>query len=334
MGGAADLDGHLGRSLLLEPEGNMTRSRFSMLGAMLTLIQLAAVGVSLAPAEEPRVIPAAEVLKQMRQSLARIKSIQYDFQDVHTRNRDGMNVTTTTDASFAWSEGKFYCQNQQDTQPPVFEHLAFDGELYQRLPEDRRYLIVTAEIPKIPYVALQPVLLPYLFVPRRDRRLELETYQSEESWEEITTKATSGEPREIDGHACQVVKFSTPGGIGGELQWEICAAGDLDYFPIQQANQGRIGDRRYDSTFSVKKFVELKSSLGRVVFPLETEVISLNGKGEKIQNTTTKVYETSIKVNQPIDKETFWLKRLKPMRTQFVGNLTDEQKARFEKGPR
>ncbi len=313
----------------------MTRQRHLAVKSMLAAILLAAACHTKANAEEPKVVAAVEVLTQMRQSLAKIVSVQYDFQHVVTRrDRDGKETTSTTDATFAWAEGKYYCQNQQDSEPAIFTHLAFDGELYQHMHQVPQLLTVHTEIPRLPYSVLQPILLPYQFVPLGDGRLELETYQREESWKEILAKATSGEPREIAGHACQVVKFSTTGGLGGEIHWEICAAGDLDYFPIQKINYHGEGDGRTDSTLSVKNFADLKTPHGRVIVPLEIEAVSLNAKREKIQSKTTKVYETSIKVNEPIAKETFWLKRLKPIRTRFLDDVTDEQEQRYEKGAR
>lgn len=288
-----------------------------------------------AAGEEPKVVLAADVLTQMRQSLANISSVRYDFEHAYTgRGRDGKETTRTTDASFAWSEAKYYCQNQLDSQPPIFAHLAFDGELYQRMDGGRMLLTVNAEIPKIPYGALQPILLPYLFVPRGDARLELEMFQREESWKEIISKATLGEPREIAGHACQVVKFSTTGGHRSEIHWEICAAGNLDYFPIQQSNYHGAGDRRTESMLSVKKFADLKTPRGRVIIPLEIEVVSLNAKLEKIQTTVTKVHETSIKINESIAKETFWLQRHRPIKTRFLEDVSPEQQERYEKGAR
>src|SRR5687768_48776 len=128
----------------------MTDRQRLVWASMLAAILATAAYHPEASAEEPKVVPAADVLTQMRQPLANISSIQYDFEHVHTgRGRDGTETKRTTDASFVWSEGKYYCQNQLDSRPPTFTHLAFDGELYQRMDGGRRLLTVNTEIPRI-----------------------------------------------------------------------------------------------------------------------------------------------------------------------------------------
>src|SRR4030095_1139094 len=121
---------------------------------------------------------------------------------------------------FSWSSGSFFSATQvASPRGLAFEYAAFDGELYQQMKGDRMPLTVHAEVPRLPYVQMQPLLMAFGFIDFEPRR-DIESTRLEDKWNRLAEKATLQPPRSLDGHECDVIEVVTPPRVSpGEIHW-------------------------------------------------------------------------------------------------------------------
>src|SRR5688500_9891862 len=133
-----------------------------VLAVLLTIGGCLGIGATSFGEEVAEPLTASQVLDRIRKSLAAISSISYEF-------KNDLKTSQTT-GSFAWSEKRFYSTFISERPPGtvvMHEHVAFDGELHQRFSARLTELSVSAKpfvAGKNPYMAQQPILIPFFFV--------------------------------------------------------------------------------------------------------------------------------------------------------------------------
>jgi hypothetical protein len=283
-------------------------------------------------------LTSSEVLARMRQTLRAISSIQYDFRFEQVSPGATSNAAKYSQVGeFAWSEGKFYSKcSIRPEQGELHTCEAFDGELGQRLEDRVNEVVVYTKIPTLPYTGLQPILEPFRFLHwdmSRGHRFDLDTYREESIWNSSIEKPSLVAPRTVAGHECEVVQFDLAPAPGLTRHWEVCAAKDLDYYPIESSLLSDDGKKRMQSTMTVKELADLKTGTGRVIVPLRIEA---EGHDPTRTLKATQVFtidKLTLKVNEPIPKEKFYLKQ-PGWGVRFLADVKPEQQQRYEQGPR
>lgn len=281
------------------------------------------------PATQSPAKSAREVLFRVRDSFARIRSIHYTFDATQSTFRtDKPDQTTHTQAEFAFDAGKFY-SSFEIRRPPSnrakSERIAFDGSVLQRYDNDG-LLIISADIPEMPYVALQPVIYPFLFARPRTGRLTFEEISNAESWNDISDRAKLEPSEVVNGYPCDVVSFGKQG-ANREVLKRIYAARDLEYYPLRETSV----NGKYVSVTDVTEWKVVRSSTGDVVIPLK--IIS-ETRAEEGRLSQWKSFVVTLKsANVDLDDVLFSLKRFEPETTKYVDgspNLrTDSERGRW-----
>lgn len=250
---------------------------------------------------EQAVRDVASIAAVMRRSLSGIESIAYSFTQ-RDRRPSGPGpigqrpiVAFRSRGKFAYSGGKFFSEFEvfRDGIHSISARVAFDGKVYQRFDPVKKDLNVSSEIPQRPYVCEQPLLYPFAFLLGPLDRTDLETAASEAVWREFTTKARLGTPRNIGEHECDVIEFTRSIGSGDVQQaWEICAARDLHFYPIEQSSRhGQVRAR-----LRVLSHEVLDGSHGPIVVPTSLAIEASQGdvslKDEKIEVSIEGVNES------------------------------------------
>jgi hypothetical protein len=265
---------------------------------------------------QPAATTAKEVLRGIRDSLSRIRSIHYTFESTYfSAIRASQPARTTkTDAEFAFDNGKFYSSlNGNSTSGSKwFETSAFDGSKYQRY--DGRLLIVSSEMPEQPYGALQPVTHPFLFAWTRDTgRLSFEVISKQESWDEIANRSKLESSEMVNGHPCDVISFTTQPDSSPkhDVFWKVYAARDLGYYPVRETTV----NGNYSSVLDVTEWTVVPNAKGDVVVPIK--IVSESRQGEHL--VQSKSYDVRlISVNEEVNESLFSLMRFKPERVKHV----------------
>jgi hypothetical protein len=290
----------------------------------------------IAPIKE---LTAREVLDKVRQTLAAYSSIEYQFRVERVGPGRQSNVTKFIESGeFAYADSKFcseFVTDSDDYKGHGYE--AFDGNIYQSMRDDLTKLRVHGEIvSQSPYGAGQPIMSPFanlLANPAQTNRVDLETYRDSSVWSPVQEKATLAEPRQVDGHPCTVVNIERMSRRQQPSRFELCAALDLDYYPIL-VNWHIDGSRPGQYTIKVTEFVDLKTAKGRAIVPLRVESKTQDATNTYQSNQIATIDKTTLKVNEPIPSERFDLRRLMPTSITFYSDVTAEQRARFENGPK
>src|SRR5262249_29898176 len=158
-----------------------------------------------------------------RQTLTAYSSIEYKFRTQPV----GPSVLWTTiigvgSGEFSYADGKF-CSEFASEKDGLRSHgySAFDGNVYQTTHAPPA-LGVMGEVTRVPYCGCQPILMPFaLFLEdsTRQDRIDLDTFRDAGIWSTIQEKVALGEPRQVDGHPCAIVKFER---MPGPSHFELC----------------------------------------------------------------------------------------------------------------
>jgi hypothetical protein len=280
---------------------------------------------------------ASEVLDRVRQTMAAISSIEYEYEWERCGVRAGAASNKSrygNSGAFAYSGDKFFSE-YFIINDVIRGHgySAFDGDVYQELTGDLSVLSVSGNLwLDTPYVGVQPITKPWSPFLGSDQknglRIDIDTYRAPAIWGPIQERATLGVRQEISGHPCISVKFDK-----SRSNWELLAATDLEYYSIRLVTQWGEGEQRRRRTMDVEEVADLKTSRGRVIVPLRIRTVMRDALGTELSSELAKIDKASLKVNEPIENERFYLKRLMPMSLRYAPSMTPEQRERYEKGP-
>jgi hypothetical protein len=168
----------------------------------------------------------------------------------------------------------------------------------------------------MPYVALQPVMYPFLFARTRTGRLTFEDISNQDVWDEIGNRAEMEPSEVVNRHPCDVVSFATQG-ANREMSWKVYAARDLGYYPIRKDAV----DGNLHSVSDVTEWKVVPSAFGDVVIPTKIVAETRDAEGQLTQSTSFAVNLKS--VNAELDDSLFSLKRFEPDRTKYVDSAPD-----------
>ena len=164
-------------------------------------------------------------------------------------------------------------------------------------------------------------------------RFDIDSHRTPAMWSEVQKTATLDGQETVREHPCAVVRFTR--GSGRFLKnIRLYAAIDLGFYPIRVILQGGEESSKRIFTINVTEFADQKIANGRAIVPLRIETITEDAVGTKLGTEIDTIDAASLKVNQPIPDDRFYLKRLMPENVTFAANVTAEQRARYEKGPK
>jgi len=303
---------------------------------------LSSLMLARAGAAEPELTPA-ETLDRVRQSLFAFSSIEYQYKWEYVGVRRGATSNQSVYGNageFAYADGKFfsdyYITIEKDTS---HGYSAFDGELYQGIYSDlpNRLRISSGLSTRTPYVAVQPIMKPCaLFLGYNEEaglRFDIDSHRTPAMWSEVQKTATLDSQETVREHPCAVVKFTR--GSGRFLQnIRLYAAIDLGFYPIRVIHQGGEESSKRIFTINVIQWADRKTTSGRAIVPLRIETITEDAVGTRLGTEIDTIDAASLKIDQPIPNDRFYLKRLMPENIRFAANVTAQQQARYEKGPK
>src|SRR5262245_26638176 len=317
------------------------RNSLSTASVALLLLGLPTPVVAHDGATQPDLTPS-ETLDRVRQSLFAFSSIEYQYKWEYVGVRRGAtsNQSVYSNAGeFTYVDGKFFSDYYITIEKETSHgYSAFDGELYQAIrPETNRLAISSGLSIRTPYVAVQPIMKPCAsFLGYNDKaglRFDIDSHRTPAMWSEVQQTATLDTQETVREHPCAVVKFTR--GSGKFLSnIRLYAAIDLGFYPIRVILQGVEASSKRTLTTNVTELADRKTANGVAIVPLRIETITEDAIGTKLGTEIDTIDAASIKVNQPIPVDRFYLKRLMPESITFAANVTAEQQARYAKGPK
>src|SRR5262249_37082898 len=152
-------------------------------------------------------------------------------------------------------------------------------------------------------------------------------------WERFQKVATFETPQDVNGHRCAVVEFK-PEPVKVLTHVEVCAATDLDYYPIRVTSESGDGPRYRRGIIEVVDIADFKTSKGRVIVPLKIKTVIVDDQGTELSTEISTIEKESLRVNEPIAEERFYLRRFAPLNVLYAANVSQEQRSRYERGPK
>jgi len=295
-------------------------SPFCLAGVFLLVIGGAGISPGQGAEQDQSVPEVRAILAQMRLALDRLRSIQYDARVKRTQHtalrapgearagrdpRDKSQGPEVVDFTM-----EFALQGQQYFSRVRFKGMrsgksidstaAFNGDKYQRLDESSHVLEVTSRSPKLPYLQMQPIMVPFLFTHRESDPLEYGVLLSASLWDELATRTTISGTDEVNGHPCQVLTL-TRSVLNQPATVTVYAASELDYFPIRYVVAGSATCAEVDVT----SLEEIESEDGRLVVPTRVVMTDYIGERELMATTEFFIEPATLRVNEEIPPEVF-----------------------------
>jgi hypothetical protein len=294
--------------------------------------------------DAPSPATAADTIDHIRRSLFAFSSIEYryEWQRVGVARGAASNQSLYGNSGeFAYADGKFFSDYLVTIEKDVHHGVAaFDGELYQSMSDlhGAGRLTVSSGLDTLrPYVAVQPIMMPCAsflgYDADRGLRFDIDCHRAPAIWMPMQESAMLAASVTIRGHRCAVVKF-THGKSNPTTDVTLFVALDLNHYPIRVVGQRGEGERKRSHTIDVLEVRDLNTPAGRIIVPLRIETIGEDAVGTKLSTEIATIDPDSLKVNQPIPAERFYLKRLMPLSITFASNVTPQQQAHYEQGPR
>jgi len=317
------------------------RNALSTASVALFLIGLSAPLLGRAGATEPELTPA-ETLDRVRQSLFAFSSIEYQYKWEYVGVRRGATSNQSVYGNageFAYADGKFFSDYYITVEKETSHgYSTFDGELYQAIRPDTNRLTISSGLSiRTPYVAIQPIMKPCaLFLGYNEEaglRFDIDSHRTPAMWSELQKTATLDSQETVREHPCAVVKFTR--GSGRFLRnIRLYSAIDLGFYPIRVIHQGGEESSKRIFTINVIQWADRKTTSGRAIVPLRIETITEDAIGTRLGTEIDTLDAASLKVDQPIPADRFYLKRLMPENITFAANVTADQQARYQQGPK
>jgi hypothetical protein len=298
--------------------------------------------VPYAAATEPE-LTAAEVLDRVRQSLFAFSSIEfrYQWQYVGVRAGEASNQAVYGNAGeFAYADGKFFSDYYITVGKETSHgYSAFDGELYQSIsPNSNRLGVSSGLRVHTPYAAILPIMKPCAaFLGYEDHegglRFDIDSHRTPAMWHAVQTTASLDKPEAVRNHPCTVVTF-TQGPERFLSHFKLYAAIDLGFYPIRVIRQAGEASKNRTVIINVTELADRKTANSRPLVPLRMETITEDAIGTRLGTEIATIDAESLKIDQPIASDRLYLKRLMPENIIFAANVTAQQQARYEQGPK
>ena len=196
--------------------------------------------------------------------------------------------------------------------------LAYNGQMYQDLDADGRILARATKrtLQGNPYGALNPLVLPFVWVLRKGDPWTLESMRNNGVWEQRFTEAKLIGRDRVDGYDCLVVGF--PHATNKDCVYKVYLAIELGYFPLQWQRFVEPGDLLTTNAIVTRfKRFTVKDQIASVPLVLEYEEFGKDNVSLP-RKCTYRVAEDSLQVNQPISEDVFTISTLRAKRVVDV----------------